>query len=251
MKYPHSFLQSLGFTQKESVLYCVLLEHDAMTAATLASLTGINRTTVYDVLLTLVQKGLVSKYAYQGVTVFQALRPERLHNYLEREKEESIHRIDVQQRSLQEYMPAFLSLFASSVGHPKVQFFEGEKGMREAYEDTLTAQGMIYAYTNVATMIEKLPHFFPDYFIRRAKLRIPIKAIFVDNNESRFRAENDREELRQTRFFPKGIVFSPEVKIYNNKMLIASWSETVSVIVESAETITLQRAIFELLWESL
>lgn len=58
--------------------------------------------------------------------------------------------------------------------------------------------------------------------------------------------------MRDTRFLPEEkMTFSPEVNIYNNKMLIASWKEKMAIIIESKELADLQKLSFNLLWETL
>jgi len=135
---------------------------------------------------------------------------------------------------------------------PKVQFFEGAKGIREAYEDTLSAKNGILAYANAETVQAGIPNFFPEYYQRRAKMKVPIKAIFPQNETSRERATHDREELRQTKFLPhQDMTFSPEVNIYNNKVLIASWKEKMAVIIESKEFADHERLMYQLIWDRL
>lgn len=212
------------------------------TAAQLAKQTQFIRATVYDVLESLIDKGVVSKYKKRSTTLFQALDPRELIHYLERERLETGRVLQKQKKAIEEILPEFFSLQHFKTTRPKAQFFEGEKGMREAYEDSLTCKGRMLAYTNVQTMLETLPNFFPDYFKRRAKKKISIHAIFVQNTASRARARLDREELRETRFLPDStLTFSPEVKIYNDKMLIASWNEKMAVIIESKEFADLQK----------
>lgn len=114
------------------------------------------------------QKGLISKYKKGSNTFFNALEPERLITYLDREKEEKEKIIERQKKKVKELLPQFISLENIASTKPRVQFFEGEKGMREAYEDTLTAKEIILAFANLETMYEGLPNFFPEYFKRRA-----------------------------------------------------------------------------------
>ena len=130
--------------------------------------------------------------------------------------------------------------------------FEGEKGMREAYEDTLDSKEIILAYANVETMHKGLPNFFPEYYARRAKNKVFIRAILPQNTLSIERSKYNQEEMRRTKFLPsQDMTFSPEVNIYDNKMLIASWEEKMAVIIESKELADLQKIIFNLLWDSL
>jgi len=58
--------------------------------------------------------------------------------------------------------------------------------------------------------------------------------------------------MRETRFLPESeMTFSPEVNIYNNKMLIVSWEEKMAIIIESKELVELQKLTFNLLWNIL
>lgn len=248
----HQTLRAIGFSDKESNIYLALITLGDATAAQLAKHTQYIRATVYDILESLIHRGVVSKYKKGAKTHFQALDPRELIHYLEREAREKERSFQKQKKLMENVLPEFLSLQNFHTTRPKVQFYEGEKGLREAYEDSLTCKGKMLAYTNVQTMLETLPNFFPEYFQRRAKKKIPIRAIFVQNEVSRARAKLDRQELRETKFLPDPtLTFSPEVKIYNDKMLIASWKEKMAVIIESKEFADLQKIIFQLLWDRL
>lgn len=245
-------LEELGFAEKETLLYLAILELGSATVRELAKKVDLNRTTCYDILALLMKRGLVSKFKKKGKTFFQATDPRRLVSYLDREKEESAKRFEDQKQKLAAVMPEFLSMLAPSSTRPKVQFFEGEKGMREAYEDTLTTKETILAYANIETMYQGLPHFFPEYFSRRAVARIKIRAIFPDDPRSRKQSERNNEELRETRFLPrKEMTFSPEINIYENKILLVSWKEKIAILIESKELAELQKLIFGITWDAL
>lgn len=247
-----SVLEKLGFAQSEIKVYVALLELDTGTAKDISKRSGINRTSCYDVLENLTKRGLVSKFRKRGKIYFSAGDPRRLLNYMDREREEYDKKINRQKEQIKEILPELASLINPRSTKPRVTFYEGEKGMREAYEDTLAAKGGILAYANVATMHEGLPVFFPEYYSRRAGAGINIKAIMPDNQPSRDRAKKDREELRESMILKdKSLTFSPEVNIYNDKVLVASWKEKMAVIIESKELADLQRLMYNLLWEKL
>lgn len=251
MRYPQ-VLEELGFSPKESAVYLALLAIDSATVTEIAQKAEIRRTTCYEILDSLLHKGLVTKFKKRKKIYFSAGDPRRLLSYLEREKEESIKKIELQKNKVSEVMVELLSLLEPKKNtKPKVEFYEGEKGMREAYEDTLTSEDEILAYANVQTMHEGLPHFFPEYYARRTQAGVKIKAIMPENTASLDRAKKDKEEIRESAFFAKGETFSPEVNIYNNKMLIASWKEKMAVIIESKELADLQRVIYKIVWDSL
>lgn len=245
-------LKSLNFSEKEAKVYLALLELGSAKAHDVARKTGINRTTVYDLLEILLNRGLISKYKKGSLAFFNARDPKHLLSYLDREKEEQEKNIDKQKKKVRELLPELVSLQNIYTAKPKIQFFEGEKGVREAYGDTLTTKETILAYANVQTMHEGLPNFFPEYYKRRAGKKIFIKTIMSQNKLSFERAKLNQQEMRDTRFLPdKDMTFSPEINLYNNKMLVASWKEKMALIIESKELVDLQKLIFNLLWKTL
>ncbi|MBI2410924.1 MAG: helix-turn-helix domain-containing protein [Candidatus Kerfeldbacteria bacterium] len=247
-----TIFEQLGFSDKETAVYLALLELDSATPTDISKKSNINRTSCYDVLEGLMKKGLISKFKKKGKIYFHAGDPKRLVQYLEREREEMNKQINTQQELVKQILPELSSLIHPQSTKPKVTFYEGEKGMREAYEDTLTAKETILAYANVETMHEGLPHFFPDYYKRRTAAKVSIRAIMPKNKKSVERAKHDKSELRESVILddPEH-TFSPEVNIYNDKVLIASWKEKMAVLIESREFVQLQKLIYTLLWKTL
>lgn len=241
----------LGFSNKEQTVYLALLKLGSAKPHDLVHPTGINRTTIYDLLESLLKKGVVTKFKKQNKFYFQALSPRALLAYIEHEAVEAKKKFEKLSSKLENSMPELMSLQLLETKSPKISFFEGEKGLREAYEDTLSTKGDMLAYTNIEAMTELLPNFLPEYWKSRAKKKLFVRAIFVDNPVSRARSKKNQEELRSTKFFPKGIDFAPEVKIYGNKTLIALWEERLALVIESKEYSRLQKQIFELLWKIL
>lgn len=248
----NDLLKQLNFSEKESSVYLALLELGSAKAKEISRKTGLNRTTIYDICDVLLKKGLISQFKKGASTYFNALDPKHLLTYLDREKEEQAKNIEKQKLKVSELLPQLISLQNIYSTKPKVQFFEGEKGMREAYENTLGSKEIILAYANVETMHEGLPNFFPEYYKRRAEKKIFIRAIVPKNELSIERSKHDQEEMRTIKFLPDSeMTFSPEVNIYNNKILIASWKEKMAIIIESKELADLQKLTFNLLWNTL
>ncbi|MFH1456788.1 MAG: helix-turn-helix domain-containing protein, partial [Patescibacteria group bacterium] len=80
-----NLLKYLNFSEKESNVYLALLEVGQSKASDIAKKTNINRTTVYDLCESLMKKGLLSKYKKSSGTYFNALEPQKLLDYLDRE----------------------------------------------------------------------------------------------------------------------------------------------------------------------
>jgi len=244
-------LEKIGLSDKEAQVYLQLIRLGAQPASVISRNANINRTTGYDILESLTKRGLIRSMRKKGATVFESLHPKELISYLEREKNENARRIEKQKESISEILPMLISLEKPTSSRPKVTFFEGEKGMREAYEDTLTSKGNILAYANVEEMHKGLPYFFPEYYKRRGKeKKIHIKAIVPDNSLGVERAGRDKAENRETVMVSKkDFDFSPEINIYNNKVLMVSWREKMAIIIESDEIADFHRKMYRLAWE--
>lgn len=242
-------LQNINLTEKEITVYLTLINLDQSPVSKIAKWSNINRTTTYDILGLLMDKGIVSKIQKNSKTYFFALPPHKLTEYLEREKRDYIKKIELQQSKLDKVLPELIAMQnIHSVNKPKVKFYEGERGLREAYEDSLTSKRAILSYANAEEVHKALPNFFPEYYKRRALLNIPIRAIFVENKTGRDLSYFNSEQMRTTKFFPIDTKFTPEINIYNNKVLIASWTEKMAIIIESKEYADFNRELFEFVW---
>ncbi len=98
------------------------------------------------------------------------------------------------------------------------------------FQDTLTSSEPIRAYASVENMHEGLPGYFPEYYKRRSGKGIYIRTIIPDSKTGRERNSFDKKEsaLVQKEMFD----FIPEINIYDNKVMIASWREKLGVIIE-------------------
>jgi sugar-specific transcriptional regulator TrmB len=237
-------LVEVGFSDKEAKVYLALLEMGRGTASQIARSAGIQRTTAYNILDILVSKKLVQLSGKEPKEEYMAESPDKILALL---KEQSM--------ALQEKIKKASKLApqlkaAQKVGErPQVKFYEGKEGLKEVYEDTLTSTEEIRAYATLDDMYQALPGYFPDYFKRRAKKKISIKAIIPSTPAVVERMKYNQAEMRTAVLIPeKEFRFSPEINIYDHKVMIASWREKLGIIIESAEIADAMKKIYELAW---
>ncbi|MBI5733712.1 MAG: TrmB family transcriptional regulator [Candidatus Kerfeldbacteria bacterium] len=238
-------LIELGFTEKEAKVYLALLELGPSTASEVARKAGINRTTSYDILEGLTSEGLVNLPGETKIQKFVAENPEKVISFLQQRINQAEQRLNMAQGLL----PQLLSVY-NTKEKPKVKFYQGVDQVKEAFEDTLTAEGELLAYAVGESMYQALPpRYFADYFKRRTLKGITVRVIAPDDEGSRAVVKNDTSELRTSILVPKDqFYFSVEMNIYSNKALFVSWQEKFAVIVESEEIANMQRKVFELAW---
>jgi len=239
-----SILLGAGLSEKELSTYLSLLELGKGTVSLISRKAGINRTTGYDILDNLLTKGLVSVSGKEPKQEYVAESPDHLEMYIKAEIEKKKEAL----KEVEGIIPELKSMHNIS-DRPRVRFYEGREGLREVYEDTLTSHEPIRAYATVDDIHKGLPNYFPQYYKRRASAGIEIRAIVPDTPTGRERASNDKDEMRQSALVPaKDFYFSPEINIYDNKVMIASWREKLGIIIESAEIADAMKKIYELSW---
>lgn len=233
-----------GFSEKESEVYLALLEIGKGTVSVIARKAGVNRPTAYHILGSLESKGLAKISGKEPKQEYVAESPDQIEKNLS-------EKIELYQKSLEEIREVIpeLKSMQSVLDRPKIRFYEGKDGLKTVYEDTLTSHEPIRAYATVDDMHNALPNYFPEYYKRRTKKGIAIRAIVPATNIGKERAEEDVKEMRETALVPPDkYYFSPEINIYDNKVMIASWREKLGIIIESAEIADAMKKIYELAW---
>lgn len=237
-------LQSFGFSEKEVGVYIALLQLGKGTVTEISLQAGINRTTGYDILGSLVNKKLVSVSGKEPKQEYAAEEPTAVIEYLKRQIAQTEGFI----KRAEGLMPE-LTLLHAVKNRPRIRFYEGTNGLKQVYEDTLTSHEPIRAYATVDDMHKALPNYFPTYYKRRAEKNISIRAIVPETPTGRERETHDVEEKREIAFVPADkYYFSPEINVYDNKVMIASWREKLGIIIESEEIADAMKKIYELAW---
>lgn len=237
-------LLSFGLSTKETSVYISLLELGRATVSRIARKASINRTTGYNILDSLITRGLVSISGKEPKQEYIAERPEliveMLHNQLRKTK------LDIERA--QALLPKLASVRRID-SRPQIKFYEGIEGLKQVYEDTLTSTETIRAYANYDDMHREMGAYFPSYYKRRADKGLFIVGIVPDSPLARQRDSKNKEETRELAIVPADkFSISPDIEIYDNKVMIASWREKLGIIIESAEIADAMKKIFELAW---
>lgn len=238
-------LISIGFSEKEALVYLALLQLGKRTVTVIARNANINRTTVYDILDSLAAKGLVSISGKEPLQEYVAESPDKILNLVRQDIEQK----QASLKQAEDLVPQLKSMH-NVTDRPQVRFYEGMEGVEQVYEDTLTSHETILAYANVNEMHTAMPHYFPKYYKRRTNKGIHIRAIIPSNPAGMERVNEDINEARESALVPENkVYFSPEINIYDNKIMIASWKEKLGIIIESKEIAEAMKTIYELAWK--
>jgi hypothetical protein len=146
------------------------------------------------------------------------------------------------EKDLRDAIPNLLFLREKARVFPKVQFFEGEEGVKQAYEDTLENNPEKYLrdITGVDAVFVRLGEKWVNYYMeKRAKLGIRCTDLAPESDWARRSKENDERYLRTTKFLPPQYYFDAEFAMYGDKVGIFSYAKDnpVAILIED-ETIS-------------
>jgi len=232
-------LKQFGLKSKETTVYLSALELGTTTVSQIAKKARIKRTTVYDILDSLIAKGLIGQTQKGKKRYFYAEDPEKLHKLLE-EKEEK----------LAEVMPLLKSIYNVSGTKPKIRYYEGKEGLKDVYRDTLIYKGEMQAFVSEDVLKYLGEEFMDEYFEKRIKNKIFVKVIGPDTAEIKKYKAADKKGMKTTRIVDKKkYPFSIEMNIYGNKVALMSFREEMGIIIESNEIAKNMIALFNLAWK--
>lgn len=231
-------LLDYGLDEKESKAYLANLELGPAKVSEIATKSGLGRVHTYNILDSLIKKGLASKTYRQEKIYFMARNPEILARIIK-------ERADKFKKILPE-----LKALARSEKMPAIRFFEGNEGLKSIYEDSLTSKSEIFSWGNVVHLEEFLPEYFHQYYKRRAKKKIFIRSIIADTEFGRQYQKQDNVLFREIRLVPEQQMnIVPECYIYEDKVAYMSLREKIGIIIKSKDIAEAQRQLFLLAWE--
>lgn len=220
-------LMNYWMTEKEAKVYLLCLEYGTIQPAKIAKISWLNRTSCYDIVETLVHKGVLITTQQQWTKKYSAINPELLFEQL-------------QQKfwSFETILPALINLWNKYSIRPKVKIYEWIAWMKQVYMDTLSSETEILAFVgNQSASDEILQRFQKSYVPLRREKKIYAKVILCPSPANEHYHELDKENYRESRFLKDdAIEFGCELNFYGtNKVMIALYNESdmCGVIIES------------------
>ena len=119
-------LQKIGLNLNEAKIYLTLLRLGSAQAGKISKESQINRTTTYDSLERLIEKGLVTFVIEANKKVFRPVAPERL-----------LDQIKEKEKTIEEILPELNSIFKESKEKEETYIYKGRKGMISILQDIL------------------------------------------------------------------------------------------------------------------
>lgn len=228
-------LQKLGLNLGEAKVYLVLLNLGKAQAGEISKKSQINRTTVYDSLERLIERGLVTYIISANKKIFRPVKPAVL-----------IEKIKETEKIATELLPELEDLYKKSKEKEESDIYKGRKGIKSILWDILKYKQYL-AFGSSERFLEIMKHDFLMFQKRKKELKIKARVIL---NESSRKSESVQKAYSQFRFIPDEYTSPTTTFVYNDKIAVIIWSETpVATVISSKDVAKSYRSYFDLLWK--
>ncbi len=226
------YLKEIGLSEKEAEVYLALLQGDSFSILEIAKKTKINRTTIYPVIKSLSEKGLVSETTTNKKINYQAESPDRLETFIERQK----ILLEENSKKMVDIIPQLKSIQRETGERPIVKYFEGKEGIISVNEDLFNnpQEGeiayMVYSKDLVDEVFKREET--TKFKTKRIEKKIKGLSIYTYKNNT---IPNDNTSTRikiDENIYP----INCDISIYKDKVRIATLKKNLSgIYIQSAD----------------
>ena len=232
-------LKEYGLTDKEIKVYLELLPLGSINLQEVAKRLPYPRTTVYNTLSYLHEKGLVSTIVKRGVAYYSAVEPEKIEDKL-REKTKLIESI----------MPQLKSLKSSEKMPSSVEIYEGFKGIFTILSDVFKVKQQTYYFGGYVKSLDILKHLPGHARTMRLERGIHARIIIDPADEDIFHTAKYKK-LTEMRFLDSLKDFPAMIFVYGDKVaMFTVRGDLVGVIISNKEFAEAMKMVFEVYWAS-
>lgn len=249
-------LKKLGFSEKETSVYLVLLSlASPQTANVIAGKISFPRSTTYGILQDLFRKGFVSRFLKSNVQHFSAIPPESLFDFFEEKARNFTRHVE----EFQFFLPALrkISHEFSPIGgssFPHIEYSEGDMLFRSLFEKAFRDPFDLRIYRPLRTWTTSR------YF---SFIADQIQFIIRSKADSRMVIEGTPEAVKFfQKLYPKASplnflilpeeisFFSQECLIFGSEVLFLSPEKksSFSLLVQSSDFANFSRSLFDFIW---
>jgi sugar-specific transcriptional regulator TrmB len=237
-------LEGLGLSDNEAKVYISMLSLGSATVAAIAKAANVKRTTIYNVLDSLAEKGL-SRIDVKGLKrLYVAEHPKKLENIIENRK-----------ANLAALYPELEALYNLKGGESFIKYYEGNDSVRNAYFDLLGSlqhNDEFLVVGNPDRWEEINASFASDFIKKRNTQKLQIRMLLTDSELARKYKKFERNFSEEIKLLPEDSKIETNLVITPRRILVQQMSRPVIVIViENGSIIRMHRELFNIIWNSL
>lgn len=245
-------LKQIGLKEKEIKVYLSILKLGPSPVQTIATETGIKRTTAYLVLEKLKEVGLAGEIINKNKKLFFGEKPEKLLKIIREKKKE----MEKEEERVKELLPQLEKILKNKnvSSDEEIRHYQGIEGIWNIVENYLKSRKDLYVFFPGKTYEHLgLSRILSDVTKKRRQIGKTKAYIITDyhtQNKKFFREEDT--DFREIRFLPEISCFDSGILIYDQKIALVSLQKPYSsILIQNTEIFSLVKFMFDIIWQSL
>ncbi len=226
-------LLRIGLSDGESKVYLALLKLGSVPVSDIKEETNLHRTTIYDFLEKLLNKGLINYVIKNNVKFYSAAHPNKLLDFV-KEKEDIVQGI----------LPNLMKLSDFKKSDVQVEVYKGHEGLKSVLNDVLR-HGKDYVIFGVdESMFKEEFGVFMDKFFEKER-RIGFKERILTSNDAKFVYDSSTALYR---FLPKESFNPTPTYVWGDNVAILIWEPLTVIRIKHSKLADSYAKYFEILW---
>ncbi|MEK6868216.1 MAG: helix-turn-helix domain-containing protein [Nanoarchaeota archaeon] len=228
-------LSEIGLSHGEISVYLALLKLGSSPVSKIKEESELHRTTIYDFVEKLLNKGLINYVVRNNVKHYNATDPEKIVEFL-KEKLEHINTVLPELRKLKQFQKEEI----------KVEVYKGKEGLKTVMLECLRlGKEVVGMGIDDALFKEALPTFIEQYQRELRERNIHERILTTINATYLF-----NQKQTHYKFLPENYFSPTSTLIYGDKVQIVIWKPSLTtVMIENKDMADSYRKHFEVLWK--
>lgn len=226
-------LKKIGLSENEAQIYITLTKNGSSKAGEISKYASMDRSSTYNALKSLIQKGLVSYVTIGKIKWFQCSNPKNLQSHIQ-------SKLD----AAKEIVPELDSIRKSTKLKENVRLFKGNKGIKTVLNNILENAKENLIFGSEGQFSKNMP-LFAEHFKEKMKRKgINVKSVIRSN---RALDESSKNKIRK---IPMAVESPVVTNIYSDKIAIIIWSEVPeAILIENKKAADAYKDYFSYLWK--
>jgi len=248
MKSVSQLLEKIWLNHKESAIYVACLQYGKLSASTIAKMTGIPRSSIYDLTADLLKQWYIKVGKHRGKSYFFAVEPHDIYIMLNERKNLVIEQVDQFKNSL----PQLEELKQYRWLVPEIQYYEGKQALEYCFQRIAAAA---YSYS-IFSVDHLLQHVYHDLDHLQESLSWQdikwAKRIMAYSPTAIEYLNYQTNPKIQWKLLPPWYVMPSEITIYDGVLVWMSFGEHPSILeIKHPIYHQSQKDVFDYIWNSL
>jgi sugar-specific transcriptional regulator TrmB len=237
-------LQGLGLSEHEAGVYYANLALGPATVLRIARRANIKRTTVYSVLDSLRNKGLISVELKGLKQLYVASPPQVLEGLLESRRS-----------AFKGVLPELEKLYNQRGKETTIRYHEGLVSVKSAYEELLGLTRQTDDYLVVSNMERWLAQdekYFKEFVIRCAQRTDKVRVILQNSPKALEYKALQQHNRQRIRILSEGTSLTTNLVVIPSRVVIQQMIEPISaIVIDNPSAVQMHREMFEIMWNAL